>query len=76
MKRCTAGILALVTLVVVGLITACTTAAGAPDAAGTPQRIAAISPDAAETIAALGAGDRLVMVRPTPSTSSALPRTW
>lgn len=48
-------------------LTACSSSAvagSAADAATTPppQRIAAISPDAAETVAELGAGDRLVLI--------------
>lgn len=53
----------MIPLALIGLLTACTASPGdTGEPLEQPQRIAAISPDAAETVAAIGAGDRLVMV--------------
>ena len=52
-------------------LTGCTSTSNAATEPSAPQRIAAISPDVAETVAALGAGDRLVLV-PDTQTNPAL----
>ncbi|MFD6856939.1 ABC transporter substrate-binding protein [Rhodococcus sp. NPDC060090] len=54
-----------VAVVMIGFLAGCTSVSGPAEAStdpAAPQRIAAISPDVAETVAALGAGDRLVLV--------------
>ncbi|MGV9746637.1 ABC transporter substrate-binding protein [Rhodococcus zopfii] len=51
-----------VAVALAGVLAGCATASDPSADSAVPQRIAAISPDVAETVAALGAGDRLVLV--------------